>query len=422
MNFKKSNLSLLLIVLCLVSTSPARSAEVGKIVQSLGHALQAGQPAHAGDTVQEGSTLSTGADGYLYIKTLDNGFFILRPNTTATIPVYQVNASQPDQSRFKIELQSGVLRSISGQAVKQARQNYRLNTPLAAIGVRGTDFTVFTNDSATRVAVTAGGVVVSGFGLGCSAAGSGPCENAAVQELFAEQAGQILQVLRGTVAPQRLRDTTLAPDAAAPPRKDEPLGALAFNTTAVTPPPLKLASLPHPTVPVPPTPPVLQWGRWQPLADQGINFTLPQAMAAGQLVALNSYFALLRGPHAGWQPAQALGTASFVLQTAQAQVVNPSTGLGMPASLVNATLALDFAQNRFATQFDLVSAGLRLPLQAQGQVAPDGSFGNISQFLGSNNMLVQGALANTTSLQAGYLFQSRLDATHTASGVTYWTK
>ena len=173
-------------------------------MQAMGETSVAGAPGRVGDALQEGATLITSANGYLYIKTTDNGFFILRPNTTARVPTYQVDASQPQLSRFKIELTTGVLRSISGQAVKQARQNYRLNTPLAAIGVRGTDFTVYTTSQVTRVAVTSGGVVVSGFGTGCAADGLGPCETADRQELFANQPGQILQVLPGSMAPQRL--------------------------------------------------------------------------------------------------------------------------------------------------------------------------------------------------------------------------
>jgi hypothetical protein len=91
------------------------------------------------------------------------------------------------------------------------------------------------------------------------------------------------------------------------------------------------------------------------------------------------------------------------------------------ASLDNATLSLDFANSRFATSFDLVTPDLRVAQRAQGNVAADGTFGNARPNLGSN-MTVTGVLSNATSLQAGYLFQSRLDAAHLASGVTYWTK
>jgi hypothetical protein len=282
---------------------------------------------------------------------------------------------------------------------------------------------VYTTSLVTRVAVTSGGVVVSGYGAGCAADGQGPCETADRQELFANQPGQILQVLPGSMAPQRLRDATLAPDAVAPARADEPIARLNASPAAADLTPLKsstldlIAAAPEPP---PVAAPTLVWGRWQALAAQGADFALPQAMANGRLVAPSSYFALLSGPTAGWrQPQEA--TANFTLQAAQAQVLNSATGQGVLASLENATLSLDFTNSRFATSFELVTPDLRVAQRAQGNVAADGTFGNARPNLGSN-MTVTGVLSNTTSLQAGYLFQSRLDAAHLASGVTYWTK
>lgn len=401
----------------------AHSAEVGKIVQAIGQAFLADLPVKPGDTVQEGHTLRTGSDGYLYIKTVDNGFFILRPNSSAYVETYHVDPATPLNSRFKIVLSTGVLRSISGQAVKQARQNYRLNTPLAAIGVRGTDFTVFTSEQSTRVAVTSGGVVVSGLGEGCSAAGTGPCEIATRQELFADQTGQILQVLRGQVAPQRLRDATLAPDASAPPRHDEPASTILNSVPDANLTPLKASAL-EPTLPPPnqpePTPTIL-WGRWQALAQQPADFSLPEAMQQGQLVALNSYFALLRTANTQWRMPQE-ASASFTLRAAQAQVVNSGTGQASTAQLSQPVLTLDFANRRFSTTFNMQTPDSSHTMRAEGNVFADGSFGNTSQYLGNNNMQVQGLLSNSSNLQAGYLFQSRLEDGSQASGVTYWSK
>ena len=152
--------------------------------------------------MQEGELLTTGADGFIYVKTVDNGLFILRPNTKARIAAYHVDAKNPANTRIKLELLSGVARSQSGDAVKLARQNFRFNTPVAAIGVRGTDFTVFTDQDTSRVAVISGGIVVSGFAGACRPEGSGPCEGMASRELSASQRGQLLQVQRGQGAPQ----------------------------------------------------------------------------------------------------------------------------------------------------------------------------------------------------------------------------
>ena len=87
-----------------------------------------GQAVKAGHSVQAGDRLSTGADGYVYIKTVDNGFLILRPNSDASIIAYQADSHTPANSRFKFELREGVARSISGQAVKNAQSGQTLRS------------------------------------------------------------------------------------------------------------------------------------------------------------------------------------------------------------------------------------------------------------------------------------------------------
>ena len=62
---------------CLGPVGLAASAwadEAGKVVLSVGEVRVQGQAVKAGHSVQAGDRLSTGADGYVYIKTVDNGF------------------------------------------------------------------------------------------------------------------------------------------------------------------------------------------------------------------------------------------------------------------------------------------------------------------------------------------------------------
>ena len=410
------------------------AGEAGKIVLSVGDVKLQGQPVKAGASVNPGDHLNTGADGYVYIKTVDNGFLILRPNSEASIVAYQLDADAPANSRFKIELQHGVARSISGQAVKNARQNFRFNTPIAAIGVRGTDFTVFTDANTTRIAVLSGGVVVTGFGQGCSPEGNGPCESANSRELFARQSAEVLQVSRGQQVPELLRGKALLPDASSPPLPDETSKARvsanrhgadsALDSTLM---PLKLAELDkasNVSTPQTPVDPVaaakpITWGRWQSVADQSANINLSALTAEGYRVsALTGDYALLRHQNAAWQ-APSGGSVNFALQGGMAQYQR--NGAVQLASLENATLSLDFDRSRFATQFDMVSQDVRLTRQAQGNVGADGTFSAANQFVNGNNMVVQGVLAGSGSgMQAGYTFQSRIDEYTVATGVTLW--
>ena len=413
---------LAILAAALFFTTNAFSEEAGKITQTFGTATVAGIPAKEGVAVQTGDQLSTGKDGYLYLKMIDGGFLILRPSSTARVVAYHVDVAAPEKSRIKIELNQGVARSVSGSAVKNARENFRFNTPVAAIGVRGTDFTVFTDQQTTRISVAVGGVVVGGFGDGCTAEGRGPCEGASTRELFANQSNQVLQVLRGQSVPQLMKGSALQPDAAAPVRGDEPAksarqsSAGESGSAEVNLDPMKLAALATGTIPAP----VIVWGRWQPLVDVPADLDMAREMQAKNLVALNSYFALFVAKDAKWvAPLQA--EMSFRLENYRAQI-QVEGGAVTPAMLENARLDVNFANGSFATQFDLLSSGKRIALQAQGGVYKDGSFANVSQFLPGNNMLVQGALANEAGVRAGYLFQSRIDNSSVASGVTYWAK
>lgn len=130
--------------------------------------------------------IQTGSDGHIYLKSSDNGFLVLRPNSTAFIRAYAVDVKNPQNNRIKIELENGVARHISGEAVKTNKQNFRFNTPVAAIGVRGTDFVVFTDNNASRIAVNSGGIAISPFNQTCLAEAFGACQGDSVRELFAK--------------------------------------------------------------------------------------------------------------------------------------------------------------------------------------------------------------------------------------------
>ena len=427
----------------LVVSCAAYGQEAGQVVQAIGGARLAGVPSKVGDKVQAGDSLSTDADGYLYIKTVDGGFLILRPSSKARVLAYIIDAAQPSNNRIKFELSQGVARSISGAAVKQSRQNFRFNTPVAAIGVRGTDFTVFTDAQTTRVAVVSGGVVVSGFGAGCTEQGMGPCEVSAKRELFAGQESQVLQVSRGQAVPQLLRGGSLLPDVIAPPRADEPANTSANSTSTKVATslgsanvnqepnlaPLKLTTLDQQLNPLPVIPPAIVWGRWQPLLDNPAEISLSSLSTANQLVGTNVYFALLRNKDKQWvSPAE--GAVSFSLQSSMVVVQANGVGAVFPATLENGKLAVNFSNSSFTTQFDLLTQGQRIARHAEGAVFKDGTFGNVSQFWGNNSMPVQGVLAQNPGLSGAYLFQSRLDdgqgtgplGGQLATGITTWTK
>jgi hypothetical protein len=437
----------------------AQAAEAGRIVLVDGLAQVAGRTLVQGDAIAEGDEISTGANGYIYLRTIDNGLLILRPSSRARIVSYHVDAKNPANTRIKLELLSGVARSVSGEAVKLARQNFRFNTPVAAIGVRGTDFTVYTDAQTSRVTVISGGIVVSGFGGACMPEGGGPCEHGASRELSATQVGQMLQVHRGQAAPQMMAaGLTLAPDAVAPPRSDEPLsksggqssgssaevsldpqklsgilagGAVIDKPPVVLPPPVVPTPVPVPVpvplpVPVPVTPPEpeskLAWGRWNVVNNQPATINnVQQTAEKAENVAQSSDFSIFRTKGAAWAPPEQ-GSMGFALKQSEAYIRTEQSGVVTAATLENGKLNVDFGKATFATSFDLLSQAERFKLQATGIMTRDGFLQGDSQFSAPTNMNVRGALGPENGTSAAYIFSTRLDDQRVAGGVTYWGK
>ncbi|NEX60896.1 FecR domain-containing protein [Noviherbaspirillum sp. 17J57-3] len=444
---------IILSALLLCSANAVLAGEAARVVFVAGQTVLDGKPAELGRVVNEGDEISTQGDGYVYLKTVDNGFLILRPNSRARITAYHIDKANPSNTRVKLELLNGVARSISGEAVKEARQNFRFNTPVAAIGVRGTDFTVFTDQETSRVAVISGGIVVSGFTGACGPEGTGPCEGKSSRELFASQVGQLLQVRKGQSAPQILPSSGISPDVAAPPRNDEPIGKstsgsmpLPFNVADVSLDPLKnlgllarfqqfssqqaqqpavvtppVAVTPTPTQEVVPETSKIVWGRWQPIVDQSAAIDLAKMMnEKNTLNALNSYFAVLRTQGTFTMPAT--GNVGFGLKNAEAYILDEPTNKFSVASYQNGKLQVDFAKSSFNTSFDVVSQkNERFSFQSVGEIDKNGKMVGGNQFIAPTNVSVSGALGDNGN-SAAYIFQGRVDDRRVTTGVTYWTR
>lgn len=95
------------------------------------------RPAKAGDTVREGDSVVTGADGEVHIAMEDEGQLAVRPNTRLRIAKYKAEGGSGDSS--VIALVEGALRSVTGWIGKYNPRGYAIRTPTATIGVRGTD-------------------------------------------------------------------------------------------------------------------------------------------------------------------------------------------------------------------------------------------------------------------------------------------
>lgn len=90
-----------------------------------------------GDTVYVGEQLQAAANGEVVLRVEDGGYLAIRPG--AHFLVEDFAANKADSGRFSIRLIQGGLRLITGWIGKLNPQGYRVQTPTAIIGVRGTD-------------------------------------------------------------------------------------------------------------------------------------------------------------------------------------------------------------------------------------------------------------------------------------------
>ena len=134
-----------------------------------------------GMMVRQADRVVTESNGHVHIRFIDEALVSVRPNSELEILAYVFNAEDPENSSIKFNLLEGTARAVSGNAAEAAKQRFRLNTPIAAIGVRGTDFVVTTTATLMTVLVNEGAVVVAPFSEECVAQGFGPCSTNAVE-------------------------------------------------------------------------------------------------------------------------------------------------------------------------------------------------------------------------------------------------
>ena len=398
-----------------------------------------------GSSVKPGDRIETAGGGHVHIRFVDDALVSVRPSSRLIIEEYEYNPTKVLDSQVRFKLETGVARAISGAAAESAKERFRLNTPLVAIGVRGTDFVVNSQLDQTTAHVNQGAIVMAPLGAGCQASALGPC-NTSAATLVSAQMGNVLAEYKDGLGqpelkPYFVRSTYFAaapdPDArsarspANPAKVDvaaKPDNSVIQVTSVVSGGIFTAAveELPHvpgpvePPVmpPTPPAPPALVWGHWVKPTGSG-DFSEPFRVAAlGRDVTVgNNDYVLYRAPSdtglAAIQPS--LGTVGFQLQQAHA-LFRPWGGVNQEATAGTGTLSINFATRQFQTQLELnhAAAGAHT-LTSQGAVLSDGMFGGATA--------TQKVIGATTldGKNAGYMFEKNVDS-GVFNGITLWAR
>ncbi len=117
-------------------------------------------PLKSGQLLPPGSRIQTGADAVVVLVFPDNARLSLRADSELVLHQYVLDPSG-HSTQMELELLRGAMRQISGTAAHAQPDRYRLKTPIAAIGVRGTDFLAQTQGQALETFINQGAIVVT---------------------------------------------------------------------------------------------------------------------------------------------------------------------------------------------------------------------------------------------------------------------
>jgi hypothetical protein len=122
-----------------------------------------------GSTLSAGDTVRTGR-GRAQIRFTDGGYTSLQPNTEFRIDEYNYDAKRKQESVGFFSLLRGGLRTITGIVGRFRKKAYQLRTPVATVGIRGTEYLAEVGNSLT-VHVGEGEIEVCS-NAGCTAFGA----------------------------------------------------------------------------------------------------------------------------------------------------------------------------------------------------------------------------------------------------------
>ena len=96
--------------------------------------------ASVGGEINEGDTVKTGANAWALLAMTDGASMTLRERSQLRVDTYRYDPDgEAAKNRSALSLLKGAFRSISGYIGRTNRDGYRITTPTATIGIRGTD-------------------------------------------------------------------------------------------------------------------------------------------------------------------------------------------------------------------------------------------------------------------------------------------
>lgn len=399
-------------VICLAFLFPlSHAASVGEVTLLIGKASQQKQngsqkPLKLQQPIFIGDILETHNSGHVHIKFIDGAFLSLRPNSRLIIEDYR-QAQPNSDAAIKFKLERGIIRSITGAWGEAAHERFRLNTPLVAIGIRGTDFSVFSTPKHTQTAVHQGAIVVTPFNEQCTHSLSN-CHNDNTTLLTANMGAVMLEIqhqhhsLKLSPISEELRhhEHPETPQTESQTRPDELSNDLRMEHS------FREAA--------PPKQQTLIWGYLDPSNDastfaryfKNIPKTFQNTLKTNDAILFRNQTIAALPTHYDQQ------WLKMRLQGGVATFITPQSQ--QHAEITDSSFLVNFSTQRVFTTLDLQAGNHRHAIISVGQFDKNGVFQNTH-----GNAKLLGALGGAGT-EAAYFFSSPSNVGGTFQGITHW--
>jgi hypothetical protein len=138
-------LGLALSLLMASSVAVAEVDSAGMVVASRGEVIAmsngGSRELKQGDFIYVNDEILTSDRSFAVLQFTDGAKVTVRPDSTLIIEQYLYAGNSDDEAT--LNLVSGGLRVITGAMAKTNPENYKVRTPVALMGVRGTEFSIY---------------------------------------------------------------------------------------------------------------------------------------------------------------------------------------------------------------------------------------------------------------------------------------
>src|SRR5690349_18806877 len=123
----------------------AQAAAAGRFLSVTGDVKvvdAGGKPrtAQRGGDFRQGETIVTGPNALAQLRTSDGGLLSVRADTEMKLDKFAYASENDSNASFLVSLVKGGFRTITGLIGRANRDGYRVTTPSATIGIRGTHY------------------------------------------------------------------------------------------------------------------------------------------------------------------------------------------------------------------------------------------------------------------------------------------